>query len=83
MKLPIPKFGTVVNCVRSLEDVAMVVTDPNAGREERYSVVRLTYKTGRVVCEGRELPWGLAKKVAKREPLPKNIHCRIPLRRRA
>lgn len=47
--------------------IAMIAPDPMAGRKGRYSVIRIYSHTGQVVVIGRELPLGLARKVAKRQ----------------
>ena len=46
--------------------IAMIAPDPDAGRKGRYSVIRIYSHTGQVVVIGRELPLGLARKVAQR-----------------
>lgn len=72
--LSLPIVRTVKE-VLSFEDVAahdhvgsfvIIAPDPMAGARYRYSVIRVDYQTGETRCIGRELPLGLARKVAKR-----------------
>ena len=74
-------FGVMVPTIRDVTEVyeqslgghphyaratAMIAPDPNAGKRNRYSVIRVYSHTGQVVVIGRELPLGLARRVAKR-----------------
>ncbi len=44
----------------------LIAPDPMAGRAARYSVIRVNYRTGQADTIGRELPLGMARKVARR-----------------
>ena len=43
----------------------LIAPDPMAGRRSGYSVIRINYETGKTKVLGREVPLGLARKLAK------------------
>ena len=69
-QLPLPRFTGVTETHVSPagESVVLIAPDPMAGKVDRYSVLRVSYATGKTRCIGRELSLPFARQVAMRSP---------------
>jgi hypothetical protein len=65
MYLPIPSFYSVYAIRREADVQVLIALDPNAGLQDRYSVIWLNLRTGITVCIGRELPLHHASEIAE------------------
>jgi len=67
--VPIPFFDEVKEVHLAEDTRSSVLITPDFGSiqgRRRYNVIRVEWPTGRADCIGRELPLGLARRVAKR-----------------
>ena len=68
-----PKFSRPLPEVREVEETVVadngfviIAHDPNSGKTNVFSVIRLFRESGKTRVIGRELPLELARKIAKR-----------------